>query len=129
MERQKQIIAITGYSAAGKSSLARSISDSLDMGLFGLGNHQRASFGAYGTPQEYHARLGLFTTYYGRWPEYIAEISKNRFRSGIVVEGIYSPAFLELMKREFSNYKIYLMEISAKRDDRIWFLRIKTGLS
>jgi cytidylate kinase len=127
-ERQKQIIAITGYSAVGKSSLARSISEHLDMGLFSLGNHQRAQFGAHGTPPEYHAKFGLFATYYSQWSTYIDEISKNSSGDGVVVESVYSHAFLELMKSRFPEHSIHLMAISANREDRLRFLRLKADI-
>ncbi len=127
-KRQKQIIAITGYSAVGKSSLARSISEHLDMGLFSLGNHQRAQFGAHGTPPEYHAKLGLFTTYYSQWPTYIEEIFRNSSGNGVVVESVYSHAFLKMMEVRFPEHVIRLMAISANKEDRIRFLRMKADI-
>lgn len=125
----KHIISVTGLSASGKSTLAEHLRKNLDMGMFSLGNYQRAEFAAYGSPLEYHAKLSLETTYYGRWPAYIAEISKNMSGLGVVVEAVYSLEFLKLMQKSFLGNPIHLIGIQAPQERRTKLFMAKSGLS
>ncbi len=128
VRHRRQIIGITGFSAVGKSTLAKHLGEELGIGVFSLGNYQRAEFAAYGPPEIYHSIFGYDKTYYGRWPTYIAEISKGMTDAGIVVEGIYSSGFLDLMRQRFSDARIEMIRIVASPDRRVELFMKKTGL-
>lgn len=93
----EQAICVVGRSATGKTTIAKSIGKELGLPVFSLGEYQREKFTAYGDPLEYHKKLGLNTTYFNMWDEYIEEVCKRRSQDGIVVDGIYSAALLERM--------------------------------
>lgn len=129
VEKQQQIIGITGYSAVGKSTLAQHLRRELGIGMFSLGNYQRAEFASHGKPEEYLIKLGVGATYYDKFPDYLAEIAKNMNKKGIVVESIYTHAFLSLMRDTFKINKVHIIEIWAPWKNRLELYTLKTGIN
>lgn len=129
MAEKQRIIGVTGYSSAGKSTLARHLSAQFGTGLFSLGDYQRRKFAAYGsTPQEYHGRLGLAVTYYGLWPAYVSEIKARMSGAGIVIEGVYTYAFLEMVRGAFPEAETRLLRVSSPYGQRLRTFALRTGL-
>ncbi len=122
-----EILCITGRSGTGKSTLARHLSNELHIDSFSLGDYQRQTFSRYGSPLQYHARLGLDVTYYGQWSDYISEISKRRTKNGIIVEGVYTYEFLNRLRDSFRDDNIHLLRVWAPKKDRIRFFSMKTN--
>lgn len=85
-----EILCVTGSSATGKSIVSQHLAKEFDASIFSLGDYQRKKFADYGTPQQYHGKFGLDTTYYGLWPEFINKIASLKTRRGIIVDGIYT---------------------------------------
>lgn len=123
-----EIFCVTGLSAAGKSVLSRHLAEEFGMSVFNLGDYQREKFKAYGTPQQYHKKLGLGTTYYALWPEFIDRIASSRSNGGIIVDSVYTYEFLTLLRKTFENDNIHLMQVAATRHVRLRFFQFKTKL-
>ena len=119
------IVCITGGTAAGKSVLARHLSSRFNLPQFTPGDYQRQKFASKGfkSPAEYHKQLGLQQTYYALWPEFIEQIRTNVSERGMIIGGIYTSEFLELIKQEFPTYRTSLLNVAAIR--RIRFQRFK----
>ena len=120
------IVCITGSTAAGKSVLARHLSSRFSLPQFTPGDYQRQKFASEGfkSPAEYHKQLGLQQTYYALWPEFIEQMRTNMSEHGMIVGGIYTLEFLELIKQEFPTHRTHLLIVAAKQ--RIRFQRFMT---
>lgn len=123
-----EILCVTGSSATGKSSVSKHLSKEFGVPLFSLGDYQREKFTHYGTPQQYHRKLGLDVTSYGLWPEFVNQIASLKSDKGIIVDGIYTYKFLELLKKNFKGENVHLMQITATRHARLRFFQIRTNL-
>ncbi len=121
------IVCITGGTAAGKSTLSEHLYSKFKLPQFNPGGYQRKKFASLGfrSPAEYHKQLGLEKTYYALWPEFIEQIRTNISERGIVIGGVYSSEFLELIKREFSGYRTCLFNVAASRHIRLRRFQIR----
>lgn len=129
MAKQKIIVGFTGYSAAGKSTAARHISETLSVPYYGLGTYERAKFGHLGSPVEYHRKLGTDITYYGLYKEHIEQI-RSRFSNGsIVIESLYAPDFVSLLRKTFQGFEIKIIHVYAPKEVRITNFATKAGIS
>ncbi len=126
----RTLVCVTGRSAAGKSTAADHLGESLSVPSFSLGSHQRARFSANGGPQRYHDELGLETTYYGLWDEWLGRIGSmmSGSRKGMVVEGVYTYAFVDALREAFRHDEVRILHIATSRQDRLSFHMKRSGL-
>ncbi len=124
-----KIIGITGFGSSGKSTLLKHISNELNIEQFSLGDYQRSKFAKYGTPINYHNKLGLNVTYYGLWEEYLEQISKLNRSNGIIIDGIYTSRFIDLVAERMGNVEPYIINVCAPTNLRIRFFSDKIGLN
>jgi dephospho-CoA kinase len=124
------IVCITGGTAAGKSALSEHLCAKFKLPQFDPGGYQRKKFASlgFGSPAEYHKQLGLEKTYYGLWPEFIEQIRASIAKQGIVIGGVYTPEFLELVKQEFPEYRTCLLNVTATRHVRLRRFQLREKL-
>lgn len=79
---------------------------------------------------EYFPKLGANTVYYGLWPEFVSEISKRISKRGIIVEGVYTSEFVDILRKTFPEAELRLLHVWAPKKRRIDFFtsRSKLGL-
>ena len=124
-----KIIGITGFGSSGKSTLLKYISKELKIEQFSLGDYQREKFAKYGNPINYHNTLGLDVTYYGLWDEYLEQISKLNKKNSIIIDGIYTSRFIDIVAKRMGNGQPYLINVCAPTNFRIRRFSDKTGLN
>lgn len=126
MAEKQRIIGITGYSAAGKSTAAKYIGESLSIPYYCLGTREREIYGHLGTPPEYYKKLGI-SVYYGMYGEHINQIAARISGSGIILESFYAKSFVDLLGKAFPSASIKVVHISAPFEKRVLNLASKIG--
>ncbi len=124
-----KIIGITGFGSSGKSTLLKHVSKELKIEQFSLEDYQREKFAKYGSPINYHNRLGLNITYYGLWDEYLEQISKLNKGNSIIIDGIYTSRFIDMVAERMGCEQSYIINVCAPTNFRIRLFSDKTGLN
>ncbi|CCN85938.1 hypothetical protein VIBNISFn27_p10093 [Vibrio nigripulchritudo SFn27] len=112
-------ICFTGFSASGKTTLAKQLAKKLEFPFFSIGNTEfeiSRTLG-YNSIQERYDVEGIDT--YAKLIPYFIESIKEKCLDGIVIESIYDEELLGEIIKEFRPENVTLIRIGCRRRNRL----------